>query len=105
MTGERRVVRPPMESRARGSGTRLLKACELTRCHQWRRKANELMDVVSTPRIKTTQTRSATFSARLKSSIKSSASSNPIDSRIVPWVMPPAASASSLMRKCVVLAG
>ena len=48
---------------------------------------------------------SAVFRARFKSSIRSSASSRPIDSRIVPWLMPAPASASSLMRKCVVLAG
>ena len=48
---------------------------------------------------------SATFSARLRSSSKSPASSRPMDKRMVPWVIPPAAKASSLMRKWVVLAG
>ena len=48
---------------------------------------------------------SAAFKARFRSSIKSSGSSRPMLRRMVPWVMPPAASASSLMRKCVVLAG
>ena len=48
---------------------------------------------------------SAAFKARFRSSIKSSGSSRPMLRRMVPWVMPPATSASSLMRKCVVLAG
>ena len=45
------------------------------------------------------------FSARFRSSIRSSASSRPIDSRIVPAPMPARASAASSIRKCVVDAG
>src|SRR6202030_2829444 len=45
------------------------------------------------------------YKARLRSSIKSSAFSRPTDSRIVPSVMPAAASFAAETRKCVVLAG
>jgi len=48
---------------------------------------------------------SAAFSARFRSSVKSSGSSSPMDRRMVPGPIPPAAKASSLTRKWVVLAG
>src|SRR2546421_1497892 len=47
----------------------------------------------------------AAYKARLRSSIKSSAFSKPTESRIVPSVIPAAASFAAETRKCVVLAG
>src|SRR5256885_14667534 len=47
----------------------------------------------------------AALKARARSSMRSSGSSSPIDRRIVPGPIPASASAASLMRKCVVLAG
>src|SRR5699024_2881212 len=47
----------------------------------------------------------AALSARLRSSIRSSGSSRPIDRRMVPGPMPAWVSAASLRRKWVVLAG
>ncbi len=48
---------------------------------------------------------SATRKARFKSSMRSSASSRPIDRRTVPGVMPACLSAAASIRKWVVLAG
>src|SRR6218665_2969650 len=47
----------------------------------------------------------AALRARLRASIRSSGSSRPMDRRMVPWLMPAPARASSLMRKWVVEAG
>src|SRR5262249_49166358 len=50
-------------------------------------------------------TLAAALSARARSSVRSLGSSSPIESRMVPCLMPDAASSASGTRKCVVDAG